>query len=235
MCKVSMDKLEEMSAFFNRVAPNYDVVHVENIDGGIETKHMLAKYLPAGTKTLLDLGIGTGLELSEIFKRFPDVRVTGYDIAKDMLDRLVEKYPSKHLDLRNESYLAAHFGENTYDAALTVMTLHHYNHDDKTAIYRRICDSLRPGGIYVECDYMLSNQEYEDPQAVEDGFFNQYQSLFSKQRLDRAKEYHFDTPCTVDNQIKMLCAAGFSGAKVVWQYKNTVVVSAKKGVFLDIK
>jgi trans-aconitate methyltransferase len=37
----------------------------------------MANLIPPGTKTILDLGCGTGLELNEIFKIFPHVAVTG--------------------------------------------------------------------------------------------------------------------------------------------------------------
>jgi len=87
--------LEEMSAFFNDRAAEYDAVHIGHLESGAESKRVPALYLPEGTQALLDLGIGTGLELNEIYGRFPDIRITGYDIARDMLDRLVEKFPDK--------------------------------------------------------------------------------------------------------------------------------------------
>ena len=55
------DLLEEMSAFFNRVAANYNTVHLEHV-GGIESKHIIASFLPKHTKTIIDFGIGTGLD-----------------------------------------------------------------------------------------------------------------------------------------------------------------------------
>ena len=64
-----MQQLEPMKDFFNRRSEAYDVRHIEGIDGGIESKRVLAKFLPRETKTLLDIGIGTGLELEEIFVR----------------------------------------------------------------------------------------------------------------------------------------------------------------------
>ena len=42
------------------------------------------------------------------------------------------------------------------------------------------------------------------------------------------KEYHYDTPCTVSNQIEMLIAAGFSSAEVVRQWKNSAIIIARK-------
>jgi tRNA (cmo5U34)-methyltransferase len=88
-------KLEEMSEFFNSRAKIYDEKHIEHIGGGIESKHIIASFFPPYTKTMIDLGIGTGLELEAIFKRFPEIEITGLDIAENMLKLLREKYPDK--------------------------------------------------------------------------------------------------------------------------------------------
>ncbi|MDR3311208.1 MAG: class I SAM-dependent methyltransferase [Oscillospiraceae bacterium] len=220
--------LEEMSAFFNSRAVRYDSAHLAGIDGGAESKRVIASFFPERAETLIDLGIGTGLELEAIFGRFPDIRVTGYDIAEDMLKILAEKYPDKMLDLRLESYLAADFGRAAYDVALSVMTLHHYDHGVKTAIYRKIFDCLRPGGVYIECDYILSEYEFDDPQKAEDENFERYRQLRAEQNLDDGAEYHYDTPCTVGNQKEMLAEAGFREVKAVWQVKNTILLTAAK-------
>ncbi len=222
------DKLEEMGAFFNARCETYDEVHTNGISGGPESKRVPALYLPEDCKDLLDLGIGTGLELEEIFRRFPDIRVTGVDLSSGMLSLLREKYPGKSIDVHQMSYFDFDMGENRYDAALTVMTLHHYTHEVKTELYRRILKSVKPGGVYVECDYMIPEGEVEDPQAAEDFFFAEYERLKREQGLERALEYHYDTPCTVKNQVEMLRAAGFQKVEEKWRSGSTVVLVGEK-------
>ena len=131
------EQLEEMSAFFNERSDTYNTVHLEHV-GGIESKHVIASFLPEHTRTVIDFGIGTGLELEGIFKRFPNVEVTGLDIAGNMLNILKENYPGKNIKLHCQSYLDYDFGIDLYDAAISVMTLHHYTHEVKTDLYRRI-------------------------------------------------------------------------------------------------
>lgn len=223
-------RLEEMGAFFDARSKSYDEVHTGHIGGGLESKHVPALYLPEGCKELLDLGIGTGLELETVFQRFPEVRVTGIDLSGEMLGLLRKKYPDKKLLLHRMSYFDFDMGENRYDGALTVMTLHHYTHQVKTELYRRILRSLKPGGVYVECDYMIPAEEVEDPQGTEDFFFAEYERLKREQGLGREKEYHYDAPCTVENQKKMLLAAGFREVKEVWRKESTVVLTAKKAI-----
>jgi len=223
-----MKQLEEMSEFFNARADSYDTVHVGHLDGGIESKHIIASFLPDQTQTIIDFGIGTGLELEEIYKRFPNAEVTGLDIAENMLRLLSERYHNKNIRLHQKNYLDFDFGRTYYDVALSVMTLHHYDHKTKTGLYRRIRDCLKEDGVYIECDYMLSELEHDDVQALEEHYFSEYERLKKDQGITDSREYHYDTPCTVSNQIKMLLCAGFVSASVVWRRKNTVIIVAKR-------
>lgn len=220
--------LEEMSAFFDLRHEIYDEVHTANIDGGAESKRIPALYLPERMETLLDLGIGTGLELEAVFERFPRAQVTGLDISAGLVRQLKSKYPTRYIKVILESYLTYDLGSSCYDAAVSVMSLHHYTPEVKTELYRRILHALKPGGTYVECDYMLSDAEFSNPQSEQDALFAMYERLRVEQGLDSKLEYHFDTPCTVHNQIHMLQAAGFISVKEVWRRKNTVVLTAGK-------
>ena len=219
--------LVEMSVFFNNRAPIYDKKHLEHI-GGIESKQIPALFFPSYTKTMIDLGIGTGLELEAIFRRFPEIEVTGFDIAEDMLKLLIKKYPDKKIRLYRESYLNYDFGICLYDVALSVMTLHHYNHQTKTDLYRKLHNSLKHNGVYIECDFMLSEHEYENPQEMEDFYFSEFERLKKEQGIADDREYSFDTPCTVLNQKKMLLEAGFTNVKEVWHKNNVVILVADK-------
>jgi len=219
--------LEAMDVFFNRIAPNYDKLHTANIDGGLQSKNIIASFLPPQTDTLIDLGIGTGLELEEIFKLFPNIKITGIDIADKMLLRLQEKYPDKNLQLYNASYLDCDFGQNLYDAAISVMTFHHYDHKTKIDLYSRIKKCLKEQGIYIECDYMLSEEEYENAEEIEEANFLKFTKLKNDLGITDNKKYHFDTPCTVSNQKNMLLKAGFKSAEEVWRTKNTVILIAQ--------
>ena len=223
-----VNSLEEMSTFFNNRAEIYDTVHPTHLAGGLESKNIIASFLPDHTKTLIDFGIGTGLELEAIYRRFPDIEVTGLDIADQMLERLKEKYPDKNIKLRRESYLDYDFRACHYDAAISLMTLHHYGHKTKTDLYRKICNCLEANGVYIECDYMLHEDDYENAQETEDFNFSEYKRLRDELGVTGGKEYHFDTPCTVANQKKILLDAGFSEIKEAYHVGNTVILIANK-------
>lgn len=223
-----MQQLEEMQIHFDNRAETYNITHLEKISGGIESKRIIASFLPDDTKTIIDLGVGTGLELDEIFKRFPNVQVMGIDISEKMLKLLKETHPDKDIILHCNNYFNYSFYNYYYDVALSVQTLHHYSYETKIALYKKVYDCIKPNGVYLECDYMLSEQEYANAQEYEDFLLSEYKRLKAEQGITDDTIYHFDIPCTVNNQIKMLGESGFKHVKEIWRKKNTVIITAYK-------
>ena len=206
-----MNELTEMRTFFNDIALDYDRKIVDKADADLEGKQLVASFIPKHTKSLIDFGIGTGLELKPIFMRFPDIEVTGLDISENMLELLRGKYTNRNLQLCCESYLDYDFGCEQYDVALSIKTLHHYCHEVKTALYKKIRACLNEDGVYIECDKMVLEQ------AEEDFYFAEYERLKHAQGIHNNQAYHYDTPCTVSNQKKMLLSAEFSHVQEVWR------------------
>lgn len=214
--------LEKMSDFFTARAEIYDEHMLNDVGGCREGYVKMAKLIPEKTETILDLGCGTGLELEEIFRRFPGVSVTGIDLTQAMLDRLEQKYRGRDIRLICSDYFKVDLGENEYDAAISFQTMHHFTHEEKTGLYSRICGAIKPGGVYIECDYMVEDQ------SVEDALFAECARLRREMGIPDGEYYHFDIPCTIDNQIAMLKNGGFSSAEMVWRKENTTIIIAKK-------
>lgn len=217
-----MTKLESMNDFFTARVEGYDEHMLENVGGCREGYAKMASLVPYGVRDLLDLGCGTGLELDAIFPLHPDVCVTGIDMTQSMLDKLRVKHPDKRLNLICADYFQTDFGKEAFDCAVSFQTMHHFNHEQKTALYTKICQSLRSGGCYIECDYMVSTKNEED------FFFAEYARLRREQNIPDGVFCHYDTPCTVENQIRMLREAGFSPVEQVFRIENTTMLIAKK-------
>lgn len=216
-----MEHIEEMSAFFTARVDGYDEHMMTNIEGIADGYARMATLLPDGTGTLLDLGCGTGLELGPIFARFPTLHVTGVDLTQAMLDKLARKYSGKRLDLICGSYFDVDFGESRFDTAVSFETMHHFTHDEKRGLYRRVQQSLKPGGVYIEADYMAQSQEEEDALFAE-------RARLLREMGEPEGFFHFDTPCSVDNQMRILREAGFSDVRKDWQHTGTVILVARK-------
>lgn len=213
--------LEKMDDFFASRVGMYDSHMLNDVPGCKSGYAEMARRIPKNTKSLLDLGCGTGLELSEIFRRFPKLLVTGVDLTKAMLDALKVKFKDAPLRLIHGDYFTCDFG-GKYDCAVSFQTMHHFKKSDKLVLYKKIYAALSTCGTYIECDYMVENQEDED------FYFAEYERLIRTQSLSGETYYHFDTPCTVSNQILLLKQAGFSCVQKVWKCENTTMIVAEK-------
>lgn len=214
--------MEKMDEFFAVRVEGYDEHMLNEVGGCRECYIKMAELVPADTKELLDLGCGTGLELEGIFRRFPDISVTGIDLTKAMLDRLSEKYQGKNITLICGDYFTADLRQERFDTTISFQTMHHFSHEKKIGLYRKIRDSLKSGGVYIECDYMVETQ------AEEDKWYSENARIRKEQGISDDEFYHYDTPCTIENQIKMFKAAGFSSAEKVFKIENTTIIIAKK-------
>lgn len=220
--------LEEMASFFTARSQSYDEVHLSHIDGGIESKRVLADYLPAAQEKnalhVLDLGVGTGLEIQFILEKAPDAHITGIDFSDGMLARLHEKYHSceQQITLVKGNFMQTDLGISQYDCVVSVMAMHHFTQEAKSTLYQRIHACLKPGGVYLESDYLAYSQEYEDER------FRKYQAFIQEQGLNPDHAYHFDTPCTAENQVRLLHQAGFDAVTEEWRVNNTALLRAVK-------
>ncbi len=79
-----------------------------------------------------------------------------------------------------------------------------------------------PGGKYIECDYMVVDQ------ADEEFFFAEYERIRREQNISEDEFYHYDRPCTISNQIRMLQLAKFDKVEMVWREDNTTIIEATK-------
>ena len=211
-----------MSEFFTKRVDGYDKHMINNVEGCKEGYVKMAELLPQDVKEILDLGCGTGLELDEIFRTKPYIYVTGIDLTKAMLDKLKQKHSDKNLSLINANYFDYDFGSCKFDAAISFQTMHHFSHEEKIKLYSKVFNALRGNGQYIECDYMIENQEEEN------FYYSENERIRKENNIQDNEFYHYDTPCTIDNQIKMLYKAGFENVKINFRIGNTTIIVARK-------
>ena len=214
--------LERMDDFFIARFEGYDEHMLNNVEGCKEGYKKMAVLIPDDAKSLLDFGCGTGLELDEIFKIKPELKVTGIDLTKAMLDKLEAKHPDKDLVLINDSYFSYDFGKENFDVTISFQTMHHFEHEEKIKLYKKIYNALKYEGQYIECDYMVVKQEDED------FYLSENRRIRKERNISEGEFYHYDTPCTIDNQISMLYLAGFQKVEKIWRKENTTIIVGHK-------
>jgi tRNA (cmo5U34)-methyltransferase len=218
-----MNKPETMGEFFDKRAETYD----EHMKESIVSFDQLYSHVAAGIlKTrdeirILDIGCGTGLELEGIFRKAPKAALTCVDVSKKMLDKLKVKYKSRldRITLVQHSYLIFTFGKCLYDYIVSVETLHHLLPDEKIRLYRKVIKALKPGGKYIEGDYIVTLEQEK-----------QFLEEYHEKRLSDANigdgTHHIDIPFSVDTQRRLLAEAGFSSMEIIWQGEKAAVYVA---------
>lgn len=213
--------LEKMGEFFDKRLDEYDDHQLNCIESAREFLLFTAKNLPAFPKCkVLDLGCGTGLELEDYFKINPSAKITGIDLAPGMLGRLREKYKDKDIKLICGSYFNVPFGQEVYDAAVSVESLHHFTAEEKVPLYVKLREALKPDGYFILTDYFSLSDEEESSHRSE------LMKLKEEQGITDREFYHFDTPLTIKHETECLKFAGFSGVMVLKKWGATHIIKA---------
>ena len=213
--------IEKMGDFFDARVDGYEAHMMENVVGAdVYYKETAMQFPRMKEMRLLDLGCGTGLELDELFRRMPDMKVTGVDLSGKMLDRLRRKHADRDMTLIQGDYFDVPLDDAAFDAAVAVQTMHHFRDAEKIRLFRKILRSLRPGGLYIQTDYTATDE------AEERAMLAEADRLLAGQKEDGL--YHIDIPFTVEHELRLLKEAGFSDVEMVWRTTNTAVIRAKK-------
>ena len=99
---------------------------------------------------------------------------------------------------------------------ISTMALHHQLPEEKVDLYRKIRCALRPGGTFVNGDYVVTRREAE---RIRERFLKQMS------RLDRCPSgtYHLDLPLCIDEERELLKTAGFTETVVVFETGSAAV------------
>ncbi len=215
--------LEKMSDFFENRLDGYDEHMLTNIESADEFYPFTAKELPAAPNSrILDLGCGTGLELAEYYIQNPSANVTGIDLSQGMLAALKKKFAHKEISLICGSYFDVSFGENVFDAAVSVESLHHFTKEEKIPLYAKLHTSLKENGYFILTDYFSLSDEEETIHR------QNLADLKIEQGICDDELYHFDTPLTVKHETEALLEAGFSDVEVLAHWGATYTLKAVK-------
>ncbi len=210
--------LEEMDAFFAQRVGTYEEHMLSHWS---EDYVRLAASLPSDTERILDLGCGTGLELDEIYRFFPDMQVVGVDLSEAMLQKLREKHSGRALKLICGSYFTEPF-PGPFDAAVSFESLHHFTAAEKLPLYKKIYDALAPGGVFLNCDYIACCDEEETLLR---------ETCDRRRRRDHIPDVafiHFDTPLTAEHEMQVLRDAGFADVSVDPSPDATLIIAKKR-------
>lgn len=193
---------------------------------------------------ILDIGCGPGSLSARIRARLPLARVIGVDSDPLLLGLAAANYPWLELldtDLRDPQWTELVRHEQV-DAVVSTTALHWLRHDELATLYRTLASVIRPGGVFVNGDYMpvssrreVLGQLSEDLrvlQARRAGVINREDwaawwaaanlapelAELVERRGRRPLEHNRDGEVGFDDQAALLRELGFAEVGAVWQF-----------------
>jgi tRNA (cmo5U34)-methyltransferase len=137
-----------------------------------------------------------------------------------MLAELERKLADKDLKLIHGSYFDVPLGENVFDAAVSVESLHHFTKEEKIPLYAKLRAALKENGYFILTDYFaLSDDEEKKHRQT-------LRALKAEQGIADNELYHYDTPLTVQHEIEALAEAGFASVEVLKHWGATYTLKA---------
>jgi len=200
--------------------------------------------------TVLDLGCGPGSLAGRLAARLPRARIVGID-ADPLLLALGRGRYGEVVEFVDADLTGGHWPglvPPVLDAAVSTTALHWLDPDDLARVYRTLADRLRPGGVFVNGDHVMTGDPVLDELAVlvregraaragvtenEDwgawwaavAADPELAGLFGE-RSQRAVAHHGSNELTALEHADLLRAVGFRAAGPVWQTGNDHVLVA---------
>ena len=180
--------------------------------------------------SVLDIGAGTGLLSALMLQKFPYAKLTLVDLSESMLSIAKERFS----DRSNVQYIAGDYSSvdfaGRYDLICSALSIHHLEHEEKHGLYKKIFNSLNPGGMFVNADQVLGetaniNRRY---MAYWDEFLvpcplspeDKKQMLYRRDTFDKNEK--------LSVQMAWLQDCGFTGIDLVYKNRLFVVFTGRK-------
>jgi trans-aconitate methyltransferase len=111
---------------------------------------------------VLDLACGTGSITARLLDRFPKAVSTGIDLDPALLTiargtfKGDERASFVTADLKDPAW-SAKLPYDSYDAVLTATALHWLHREPLAALYGRVAEHVRDGGVFMNADHMIDD------------------------------------------------------------------------------
>ncbi|HUM28013.1 MAG TPA: class I SAM-dependent methyltransferase, partial [Anaerolineales bacterium] len=113
---------------------------------------------------------------------------------------------------------------------ISSLAIHHLTDEDKHDLFKRIHESLLPGGVFINAEQILGPTEWQD-QMFEDMHLNGARALGSDENEIRAAQERMkaDRCATLEEQVTWLREVGFKNSGTFFQHFRFAVYAGWKG------
>lgn len=189
----------------HRLIPCYDLFYATAAD-------LTAWSIKVPSPMILDLGAGTGLLSEFVMGKVKSASLYLLDESSDMLahaqQRMAKYDPKIFIQSMTEPLPAM-----TFHAVISSLAIHHLTDENKRDLFKRIYQSLAPGGVFINAEQILGDTEWHQ-QLYEEMHLNGARALGSDEdEICAAQErMAYDRCATLSDQVAWLREIGFQNA-----------------------
>ncbi len=192
-------------------------------------------YLPADFRPhkVLDLGCGNGNLTQLVRQIYPDARIVLLDASREMLEMCKFRFAGQPI----EDFILSYFQDaklpaQTFNLVTGALAIHHLEGEEKQSLFRKVYESLTPGGFFSMTDLYVNKQDEPRHSQVLKRWEEQARALGTNSAewswiMDHYEAY--DRPDGFEDQIRWLEEAGFTSVKISWQKDAWGCLLAEKG------
>ncbi len=232
---MSEERYHRITEHFERAASGFDTYFYRVMPRYEELLAALVESLPFDASdpiSVVDLGCGTGNLTRAVTGAFPEASVLCIDVAENMLAMARGKLGGNDRITFMQGDVRTTPLPGPYNAVVSSMVLHHVDITEKPALYRRLYNALRPGGVFFVIDLLRSDNSHLQHLYLEKWKEFMRQSELPEETIAEQVILHRqeDRPATMEEELAVLGEAGFSPVDIVLkQYYVTLFGGVKKG------
>ena len=214
---------------FDATASTYDRDRAKLIPGCDVFYRWAIDLIPAGAKTIVDLGAGSGLLTQLVRQRFPHSTIHLIDFSAAMLDLARHRLG----DDPNLTYTQADYAIEPIPASVCAivssLSIHHLDDEAKRHVFRKACEALKPRGVFVNADQVAGpTPELDDRYRAL--WLQQVRALGAteQQITDSLYRQQQDRCVDVGRQLTWMREAGFADADCWYKEARFAVLAGTR-------
>ncbi len=206
-----------------RVIPGYEKLHkkIENIFSNYNQDNHVEK--------IAELGVGTGISSERILRLAPKATLTAIDFSEVMLSGAKNRLEKYNVKFILGDYAIVEYG-NEFDIVLSVIGIHHQNHEGKRKLFEKIYRSLKSRGIFIFGDLVTYKDEEKAKLNDEKHYDFLVKNAADEKTLQEWTYHHkyLNDLAPIEEQVDWLKKSGFKEVEVKFLHFNTALILAKK-------
>lgn len=216
---------------FDATASTYDRDRAKLIPGCDAFYRWAVELIPAGAKTIVDLGAGSGFLTQLVRQRFPNARIHLIDFSSSMLDLARKRLRDDPSLTFTESDYASEPIPADVCSIVSSLSIHHLDDAAKRRVFSKAYEALKPRGVFVNAEQVAGpTPELDDRYRAL--WLQQVRALGAtgQQIADSLYRQQQDRCVDVGRQLAWMREAGFADADCWYKEARFAVLAGTRRV-----